>query len=412
MKSICIRGLRPALAVVAFTGLLLAACTAPLQSIAGSQWDGSVGRIEATLNQALTAYESGQIEQAKQLAKDAYFDVFESSGMETAIRLQISARRAFEVEYGFTEVSQLLRSGAGADEVRGKVAGLIGMLRADASQLGGGSGGSTSGGFLTSFLIIVREGFEAILIIGAIIAYLVKSGNKDKVRIIYHSAFFALLASVVTAVAARYLFNISGASQELLEGITMLLATAVLFSVSFWLLSKVEAQKWQNYIKSKVASSLTTGNTLALWSVAFLAVYREGAETVLFYLALLSGSPSGQIGSISLGFAAGVVVLAVIFVAIRWGSLKIPLKPFFIGTGILLYYMAFVFAGKGIRELQEAGMVGTTIVPNLPSLEFLGVYPTWQGIALQSVLLLAALGGLAYRFFKKSPAVPARDFTV
>lgn len=361
-----------------------------------------MAKIESTLNQAVAAYERGDQEKAKQLAKDAYFDVFESSGMETAIRLSISSRRAFEVEYGFTEVNQLLRSGATATRVRQQMVVLVGMLREDAGRIGGGEGGSTAGGFVTSFLIIVREGFEAILIIGAILAYLMKSGNGAKVRVIYQSATIAIFASIATAVAIKYLLNISGASQELLEGVTMLIAVAVLFSVSFWLLGKVQAQKWQQYIQSKVASSLTTGSTFALWTAAFLAVYREGAETVLFYLALLSGSGSSQLGSIGLGFAAGAVVLVAIYIAIKWGSVRIPLKPFFIGTGVLLYYMAFVFAGKGIRELQEAGIMATSFIPNLPSLEFLGIFPTWQGIALQSALLLAAGGGLAYQYLSQS----------
>ena len=274
------------------------------------------------------------------------------------------------------------------------------MNREVVSRLEGNNGGA-AGGFLTSFFIIVREGFEAILIIGAIIAYLVKSGNSSKVSTIYQSAVIAILASIATAIVVKYLFNISGASQELLEGITMLIAVAVLFSVSFWLLGKVQAQKWQQYIQSKVAASLTTGSTIALWSAAFLAVYREGAETVLFYLALISDTQGSQIGSIILGFAAGAVVLIIIFIAIKWGSLKIPLKPFFIGTGVLLYYMAFVFAGKGIRELQEGGIVGTTIIPNLSSIGFLGIYPTWESIALQTTLLLAAVAGLAFQFLKR-----------
>ncbi|MBI2850001.1 MAG: FTR1 family iron permease [Chloroflexi bacterium] len=401
------------IAILPVLGLVLTACTAQPQGGNTSRWDSSVAKIEATLDQAVSAYERGDVEIAKQVAKDAYFDVFESSGMETAIRLDISSARAFEVEYGFTEVNQLLRSGASPAEVKQQVGELMGMLREDAGRLGGGgAGGGTAGGFLTSFFIIVREGFEAILIIGAIIAYLVKSGNSAKVQTIYQSAFFAILASIATAVAVRYLFNLSGASQELLEGITMLLAVAVLFSVSFWLLGKVQAQKWQQYIQNKLTASLTTGSTLALWSVAFLAVYREGAETVLFYQALLSGSQGSQIGSIGLGFVAGAIVLVAIFIAIKWGSVKIPLKPFFIGTGILLYYMAFVFAGKGIRELQEGGMVGTTIVPNLSSVGFLGFYPTWQSIALQAALLLAAGIGLVFQFRQRPrSATTSREST-
>ncbi|MFH1646845.1 MAG: FTR1 family protein, partial [Chloroflexota bacterium] len=274
------------------------------------------------------------------------------------------------------------------------------MIREDAGRLGGGQEG-TGGGFLSSFLIIVREGFEALLVIGAIVAYLIKSGNRDKVRVIYRSAIIAILASVATAFTVRYLFNISGASQEFLEGATMLLAVVVLFWVSFWLLSKVEAQRWQNYIQSRVARSLTAGSTLALGSAAFLAVYREGAKTVLFYQALLGGPAGRDATGIWLGLAVGLAVLAVIFIAIRWGSLRVPIKPFFIVTGAFLYYMAFMFAGEGIRELQEAGSIGTSLVPGIPAITALGVYPTGEGLALQGLLLLLAAGALVYQFLVK-----------
>jgi high-affinity iron transporter len=147
-------------------------------------------------------------------------------------------------------------------------------LREDARRLGGAGGGGVAGGFLTSFFIIVREGFEAILIIGAIIAYLVKSGNAGKARIIYQSAIIAILASIATAVIVKYLFNVSGASQELLEGVTMLLAMAVLFSVSFWLLGKVQARKWQQYIQSKLAISLTKGIAVGVALLGSLSAAR------------------------------------------------------------------------------------------------------------------------------------------
>lgn len=405
--------LLPRLLVIGLLFLLVlsaSACVAPPQGGGGGRWDQTAAKIQDTLNQALSAYERGDQATAQQRAKDAYFDVFESSGLETAIRLSISAQRAFEVEYGFTQVNQLLRSGAKPDAVRQQVAELMALIRENTARLGG-SQSSSVGDFLASFLILVREGFEAILILGAIIAYLIKSGNADRVRTIYQSALLAILASLATAVAVRYLFRISGASQELLEGVTMLLAVAVLFSVSFWLIRKVEAKKWQQYIQSKVARSLTRGSSIALWWAAFLAVYREGAETVLFYQALFSGASQGSIGAMGLGIGVGAVVLVVIFVAIRYGSVRLPLKPFFLGTSIFLYYMAFVFAGQGMRELQEAGAVGRSLIPGLSAIDILGFYPTWEGLGLQLILLLTAATGLAYQFIYKPRASVAKGGT-
>lgn len=201
----------------------------------------------------------------------------------------------------------------------------------------------------------------------------------------------------ICALALRFVFKISGAGQVLLEGITMLVAVAVLFSVSYWLLSKAESKKWKEYIEGKVQSSVSQGNAWALWSAVFLAVYREGAETVLFYQALISDQGTGALGMIGLGFAAGVVALAILFAAIRYGSARIPLKPLFLVTSLLLYYLAFVFAGESIKELQEAGVIGVSSVSGVPVISFLGIYPTIQSLALQGILLMAALIGVVYQ---------------
>ena len=312
----------------------------------------------------------------------------------------ISVKRNAQIEGEFRQIRKLMTAGASGSEVKQRISGLVKMLREDATQLVGSSN-TSFGLFLSSFLIIVREGFEAILIIGAIIAYLVRSGNQDKVKIIYKSSLAAIGASVLTAVALKFAFNVSQASQEILEGMTMLIAVVVLFSVSFWVISKVEAQKWQHYIEGKIKTSLTTGSTLALWSAAFVAVYREGAETVLFYQALISGQSEG-LGMIGLGFLTGSIALVGIFVAVRYGSVRIPLKPFFISTSCLLYYLAFIFAGEGVKELQAGGMIGVTTVEGVPVIGFLGVYPTIETLSLQLVLLLAAGAGLGYQWMMSS----------
>lgn len=387
--------------LVSILGLLAVSCI-PVPQTGGGDWDESADEIGTVLDQAVAAHREGDQERASKLAKDAYFEVFESSGMEAAIRLGISSQRAFEVEYQFAEVRKQIRNGATATVVKGEVDQLMSMVRKDANRLEERQGDGGTGTLASSFLILVREGLEAILIIGAIIAYLIKSGNKDKVKIIYQAGAVAIAASIATAVLIRWVFDVSGAKQEFLEGATMLLAVAVLFSVSFWLLSKVEAQKWQNYIRSKVESSLNAGNTLALWMVAFLAVYREGAETVLFYQALYSDSDEQGVGGLmGLGFLAGIVVLVAIFIAVRWASVRLPLKPFFLLTGLFLYYMAFVFAGEGVRELQEAGTIQTHLISGMSSVDWLGIYPTWEGVMLQGALFLAAGLAAAYQFLYK-----------
>jgi high-affinity iron transporter len=191
----------------------------------------------------------------------------------------------------------------------------------------------------------------------------------------------------VTAIVLKTLLSAMPASREFIEGATLLLAVAVLFSVSYWLISKVEAAKWQQFIKEKVSTALDHGGGRALAFVAFLAVYREGAETALFYQALFNEGPHVAL-PLSLGIVAGGIVLAVVFTLFYRFGVRIPLRPFFTVTSVLLYYMAFVFTGKGIRELQEGNIIPLSAIRGFPHIEALGLYPSWQGVLSQLVLLL------------------------
>lgn len=238
-----------------------------------------------------------------------------------------------------------------------------------------------------SFFIILREGFEAILIIGAILTFLIKTGHEERRRDIYWGVGVAIVASLLTAVLLEGVFSVAPASREVLEGITMLVAVAVLFSVSYWLLSKLEHQKWERYLRSRMTKALGAGGGLALGGVAFLAVYREGFETILFYKALV-GFADGYISPVVLGFVAGCLALAVIYVLFTRFGVRVPMRPFFAATSGVLYYMAVVFAGSGIRELQEAGVVGMTGVAGVPTIDLLGLYPTLETLAAQGFLLL------------------------
>ena len=367
-------------------------------AMAAVNWSNVADAVGEYLNQAQEKYEQADYSGAKDAVDQAYFGPFEETGMEAAVRMKVSARRSFELEYGFTELKQLIDQRVSAEQLNQAIVRQTQAVKNTAVEMGGKTQTPWSG-FVYSFLIILREGFEAILIIAAIIAYLTKSGNKDKVKVIYQSVIVALLASVATAFAFRYVIHISGAGQEIMEGITMLFAMVVLFFVSYWLISKVESDKWHRYIEGKIQHSVGTGNGLALWFTSFLAVYREGAETVLFYQAMFADLQGSYVPAI-LGFVVGCMALVVIYIVIRAGSKKIPLKPFFIATSVLLYYMAFVFAGKGVRELQEGGLIGDTLIKGFPTIDFIGVYPSWESVLLQSVLLAAVILGIIYQQIK------------
>lgn len=260
--------------------------------------------------------------------------------------------------------------------------------------------------FLQSLLIILREGLEAILVIGAVVAFLIKTGHRERLRSIWVGVLLALGASAATAIMLATVLRALPATREVIEGVTMLVAVAVLFSVSYWLISRVEAAKWQKFIREKVDDALQHGGGNALVLVAFLAVYREGAETALFYQALLNEG-TGALVPILAGMGAGGGALAVIFTLFWKYGIRIPLRPFFAVTSVLLYYMAFVFMGKGVRELQEGGVVGITVLPGWPHVDAMGIFPSVETLLAQLLLLVLFAFALLKTFWpSRSVALP------
>jgi high-affinity iron transporter len=253
--------------------------------------------------------------------------------------------------------------------------------------------------FLQSFVILVREGLEAILVLGALMTFLAKTGAANRKRDIHVGVGAAVAASLLTAFVLETVFRLSPARREALEGLTMVAATGVLFYVSYWLLSKMEVAKWNRFVRGKVQDAVSSGSALALASAAFLAVYREGFETVLFYKALfVAGGSGGSTAAVLAGIALGAVVMVFVYVAINRFGVRLPLKPFFGVTSAFLYYMAFVFAGKGVAELQEGNLVPTTIVSWAPRIPALGIYPTVESLTAQAVLLVLLVIAVVWTF--------------
>src|SRR6185295_13203847 len=228
---------------------------------------------------------------------------------------------------------------------------------------------------------------------GALTALLAKAGAPERKKEVGWGVVAALLASLGTAALLAVMVRSSVARREGLEGITMLVAALVLFWVSYWLVSKIEVKKWQQFVGQQLKKAVSSGGGFALAAVAFLAVYREGFETVLFYAALFAAGDGVQAGTAAIagGIGVGFGILAVIYVVIQRYGVRLPLKPFFGVTSALLYAMAFSFTGQGIADLQEAGWVGTTPLGWAPSVPFLGVFPTLQTLVIQALLVCAVL---------------------
>ncbi|MDR1030168.1 MAG: FTR1 family iron permease [Treponema sp.] len=349
-------------------------------------WNAMVDEMRDVINESYDIYLSGDVDAAKAQVDVAYYGYYEKFGFEKTVMAYISGSRAAKVEYQFSLVKKAMTNRASQEEIRAGLDALVEFLRDDANQLDG-KGESAIGVFLGSLLIIVREGFEAIIIVGAIIAYLIKSGNQKSTRSVYWGSLIALVLSVAMAWLLNSLAGATtGQNQEIIEGATMLLAVGVLFYVSNWMVSKSEAGAWSHYIEGKVQQGIKRSSMFSLAFAAFLAVFREGAETILFYQALLANTQT-YINMVWLGLGIGCVALVVIYILIRVLSIKLPLKPFFLGTSILLFIMSIAFTGSGIKELQEGNVIGVTPVAWLGSVDILGIYPTLETLIPQLVLL-------------------------
>ncbi|WP_409307404.1 FTR1 family protein [Pectobacterium sp. B1J-3] len=359
--------------------------------------DANWAKVSSDINQSIAAalekYQAGQVKPAIMAVQDTYFDLFEATGMENKVGSRDAAFKS-TLEGYFTRLVSMMSAGQPMEQLQSQAEALKQDLANAVTMLG--EGGETHWSLLIySLLIIVREGLEALLIVAAIVAYLVKNDQHDKLPLIRQSVYVALLCSVVTAVIFQLLFTNSGASRELLEGVTMLIAVVMLFFMSYWLLSKVEARHWKAYLEGKLSHSLSSGSLVGLWLTSFLAVYREGAETVLFYYALV-GDASNAAGHLSIlaGFIIGCVILVIAYLIMRFTVVKLPLKPFFMFTGCFMYLMAFVFAGKGVLELVEGKLFEPTLLMGVPEISWLGIYPYVETLLPQGVLLIAALAAL------------------
>jgi len=335
---------------------------------------------------ALARYDPEHGMDTADVFSDIYFDRFEGSGMEAVIGIRDPGSKS-ELESLFSSIIGLATKARSHAEVALAWEKLRTRIESVAASMAGKGTEGFWSTLLQSFLILLREGFEAILVITALVTYLKRQGEDEKLPVIFHGVGWALVASVLTAVLLSLVLEVSGTVQEALEGMTMLVAAGVLFYVSYWLISKREAARWQAYIRTKMNKALSRGSVLALGSAAFLAVYREGAETVLFYQAM-AGQADGHYGAIAIGFLLALLGLGSIYWLMRTASFRLPIGLFFTLTAGLLYYLAISFAGSGVLELQAANWVGITPLDWVPRIPWLGLYPSMETVTAQLVLLL------------------------
>jgi high-affinity iron transporter len=343
------------------------------------------------LDASANAYQQGNVQSAYDLAVAAYLEGFEL--VETPLNSSAPELRQ-NIEKTMLQYRQMIKNDASIESVQ-QLTGELKQLLSDAEQKLQVNNASSTVNFLSALLILLREGIEAILIIAAISAVLIKTGRSEMLRYVHFGWIAALLLGGITWYIAGTVINISGANREMTEGITALIAAAMLIYVGFWLHNQSNAVKWQQFIRTKVSQSMSNSAVLGLALMAFIAVYREVFESILFFNTLwLQTNSEGQTQIVS-----GMLSAVVLLVLIAWGvfkfSVRLPLKLFFRVNSIFLYLLAIVFAGKGIAALQEAGKLPVDSVQFF-RIDALGIYPTAESLGAQAALIAIAVSFFLY----------------
>lgn len=350
--------------------------------------------------------DQGKSDDAASAMTDAYFQDFEPLERVLLVR---RPQEVVPLESRFNTIRGRIDAGLSGEPLRAELASLRSEVAAAMARSESVAVGSFGAAFAASLVTILREGVEVILLLAMLIALVAKSGQPGAMAAIRWGVGLAAVASVLTALGLNLLVaSAQGQTRELIEGAVMLAAAVVLFTVSYWLISQTQAKRWADYLKGQTLRGTAAGGgfgTLCL--TAFLAVYREGAETALMYQAMISGQGGSRPGLIGLaaGLSLGLAMLAVIAVVVRKTSARLPLRPFFKVTGFILFAMAVVFAGNGVFELQSAGIVKVTPLEWADfSLPVLGLHANTQALSVQGMLLLGAVVALILPALEGRPA--------
>nr|WP_239512509.1 FTR1 family protein [Bifidobacterium aerophilum] len=385
-------------------------------------WTDVANEMTPILDNAYKAYAAGDAAKGATLVNNAYYQYYEKLGFEKNVMNAISGDRVSQVEYQFKMCRKSMNTGADLKSTKKLIDDLKAMLVKDAGILDGGAadkeGGFTK--FITSavgqaFLILIREGLEALLVVAAVVAYLVKSGNKRFTKWIYLGVLAGLAGAGLVAVIFVLAFGGSGPIQEIMEGVCALIAMGMLLWTSNWMLNKSSVEAWNRYIRTKTEAAVKSvsaqvesgdhvafGTVMSLAMLSFLAVFREGAETVIFYQSIYSMSQDTK--GMWTGGIAAAVVLVIIFFVIRFTSVKIPIGPFFLVTSILMSVLVVVFAGGGVHALIEGDALPATYLQGVPTNDWLGFYPYVECIVAQVIAAIAVIALFVVGFVKQRKA--------
>ncbi|MGG0775112.1 ferrous ion permease EfeU [Bacillus rugosus] len=249
---------------------------------------------------------------------------------------------------------------------------------------------SSSYSWWDAALIPIREGMEALLVIGALLTMTKKALVTRSSAWIWSGASAGMAVSLAAGIGVTLLFSSSvfGENNFLLGGVTGVLSAVMLLYVGVWLHRNASMDKWREKINIQKSQALKKRSLLSFALIAFLAVVREGLETVIFFIGLVGKLPLTELIG---GTAAGLIVLVIVGVLMIKLGMRIPLKPFFLLSMAVVLYMCVKFLGTGVHSLQLAGILPSDAESWLPSVSVLGIYPSVYSTIPQLLILLFLL---------------------
>jgi len=352
---------------------------------------GNVADLIVLLNQSLSKLDHNDVNGAKadiEQFRTSWLDI-ESVVLTQSSKIYTNAERDMVTSYAMLSSKNPDVKGA-----KKTIEGMRNYLSPLASK--------TSYNMLDATTILLREGLEGLLVVVALLGFLKKSGHADKSRWIWIGVGSGLGASIILGVIVNMLFSAGafGSNNFLIAGWTGVFAALMLLYMSYWLHSKSSTAEWQRYIQTQSTKAIDKGSLWSLAILSFLAVFREGTETVLFFIGMAS---SIKLPTLLTGIAIGLVLLIVLSYLILKVGLKIPMRPFFLVSSILMFYLCFKFAGMGIHGLQLAGLLPATQAP-IPTIDFFAIYSTWESVIPQIILIIVAVVAMIWNIKKDKKA--------
>jgi len=242
-------------------------------------------------------------------------------------------------------------------------------------------------------LIPIREGLEALLVIGSLLTITKKTNERNSSRWIWGGTMLGLAASLIIGLLVSFVLSASmfGQNNFVLAGVSGVFSSLMLLYVGYWLHSKSNIEKWNLMLQEKKNAATGSKKMVSFAFIAFLAVLREGLETVIFLIGMIGKMSTFELIS---GLLTGFVILFIVGVLMLKLGLRIPLKPFFLISTIIVLYMCIKFMGSGVHSLQLAGLIPSSISDHMPTISALGVFPSLYSTIPQMVIILFIIGML------------------